>query len=63
MKAHLVLVPVHSRQGTDMGEDILNCIGELEGVDVSETILNVGIDNEFGQAKNFSTQVERVSKT
>jgi hypothetical protein len=63
VSAHLVLVPVHSRQGTDMGEDILDCVGELEGIDVSETILNVGIDNKFGQPKNFSTQVECVSKT
>jgi len=51
--AYLVLVPVHSRQGTDMGEGVLDGIGELEGVDVPETILNVGVSNELGQMKNF----------
>ena len=37
-----------------MGEDVLDGIGELEGVDISETVLNVGIDDKLGEAKNFS---------
>jgi len=43
-----------------MGEGVLDGIGELEGVDVPEAILNVGVNNELGQTKNFSTQVEGV---
>lgn len=38
-----------------MGEDVLDSIGELEGVDIAETVLNVGINNELGQTKDFST--------
>ena len=45
-----------------MGEDVLDGIGELESVDISETVLNVGINDELGQTKNFSTQVEGVSE-
>jgi hypothetical protein len=46
-----------------VGEDILNGIGELEGIHVSETILNMSVDDKFSQTKNFSTQVEGVSET
>ena len=45
-----------------MGEDVLDGISELESVDISETVLNVGINDELGQTKNFSTQVEGVSE-
>ena len=61
--AYLILVPVHSRQSADMSEDVLDGIGELEGINVSETVLNVGIDDEFSQTKDFTTQVEGVAKT
>ena len=60
---YLVFIPVHSCQGTDVGKDILNGIGELERIDISETVLNVSVNDEFGQPKNFSTQVESVSET
>lgn len=46
-----------------MGEDILNSISELEGVDIPQTVLNVSINDELGQTKNFSAQVEGISKT
>ena len=45
-----------------MSEDVLNSIGELEGIDIAETILDVGVNNEFSQTKDFSTQVEGVSE-
>ena len=46
--AYLVLVPVHSGQGTDMSEDVLNGISELESIDVSKTVLNMSVDDELG---------------
>jgi hypothetical protein len=46
-----------------MGEDVLNGIGELEGIDISETVLNVSVNDELGQTKNFSAQMEGVSET
>ena len=61
--AYLILVPVHSRQSADMSKDVLDGIGELEGINISETVLNVGIDDEFSQTKDFTTQVEGVAKT
>ena len=49
----LVLVSVHSRELTDVGEGVLETIGKLECVDVSETVLDVGIDDELGQTENW----------
>ena len=60
---HLVLVPVHAGQGTDMSKDVLQCIGELERVDVSKSELDVCVDDELRQPKNLTAQVEGVSET
>lgn len=60
---HLVFVPIHPGQSADMSEDVLDSIGKLEGIDISEAVLNVGVDNELCQTKDFSTQVEGVSET
>ena len=46
----LVLVPVHARERADVGEDVLDGVGELEGVDVAETVLDVRVDDELGEA-------------
>jgi hypothetical protein len=45
-----------------MRENILKGIRELEGVNVTKTVLDMGINDELRQAKNFSTQVERIPK-
>ena len=45
---HLVLVPIHPSQCADVGEYVLDGVGELEGVDISETVLNVGVNDELG---------------
>ena len=59
----LVLVPVHTGQGSDMREDVLKRVGELEGVHVTETELHMGVDDKLRQAENLATQVEGVSET
>ena len=46
-----------------MGEDILDGISELESIDITETVLNVGVNDKLGQTEDFSTQVEGVSET
>lgn len=46
-----------------MGEDVLKAIGQLEGIHVSETILYMRVDNQFGQTKNLSRKVESISKS
>ena len=51
----LILVPVHTGQSTDMRKDILQRVGELEGVDVAQTVLHVSVDDELGETKNFTT--------
>jgi len=38
-----------------MRENILKSVRELEGINVAKTVLNMGIDDELCQAKNFST--------
>ena len=45
-----------------MGEDILDGVSKLEGVYISETVLNVGVNDELGRAKDFSARVEGVSE-
>jgi hypothetical protein len=44
----LILVPVHACRGTNVRKDILQAVGQLEGVDIAATKLNVRIDNELG---------------
>ena len=46
-----------------MSKDVLQCIGELERVDVSKSELDVCVDDELRQPKNFTAQVEGVSET
>jgi hypothetical protein len=58
-----VLVSVHSRQLSDVGKHVLQSIGQLECVDVSESELDVRVDNELGETQDFSTQVESVSES
>ena len=45
-----------------MGEDVLQRIGQLKGVHVAETKLDVCIDDEFGEAKDLATKMESISK-
>lgn len=59
----LVLVTVHSRQLTNVSESELETIGELESVDVSESVLNVRVDDELRETEDLATQVERVSES
>ena len=46
-----------------MGEDVLQRIGQLKGVYVTETKLDVCINNEFGEAKDLATKMESISET
>ena len=59
----LVLVSIHSGELSDVGEGELQSIGELEGVDVSESVLNVRVDDELGETENLSTEMEGVSES
>ena len=59
----LVLVTVHSGQLSDMTEHVLETIGELERIDVTQSELHVGIHNELGQTQDFSDQMEGVSES
>ncbi len=43
----LVLVSIHSSKLTDVSEGELKSISKLERVNVSKSILNVRIDDEF----------------
>jgi hypothetical protein len=58
----LVLISVHAGQLAHVVESIQNSIRELECVDVSQSILDLGINNKFGESQYFSHQVESVSE-
>ena len=57
-----VLVPVHSCQLADVGEGVLQTVSQLEGIHVAKAILDVGVNNELGQPKYLTTQMEGVAK-
>lgn len=59
----LVLVTVHARKGANVCKYILKGIRELEGVNIAKTVLDMGIDDQLRQTKNFSTQVESIPET
>ena len=45
-----------------MCENVLQGIGQLERIYITETELDMRIDDEFGQTKNLSTQMECISE-
>mmetsp|Transcript_26458 Transcript_26458/g.83860 ORF Transcript_26458/g.83860 Transcript_26458/m.83860 type:complete len:710 (-) Transcript_26458:29-2158(-) len=64
--AHLphqpVLVPVHAGQLPHVGKDVLQAIGELEGIDVTQTELHVTVDDQLCQTHDLAAQVEGVAE-
>lgn len=58
----LVLVPIHSRQLTNVRENILQPIGQLERVHIVQSILNMRIDNQLRQPQNLTAQMERITE-
>mmetsp|Transcript_736 Transcript_736/g.1704 ORF Transcript_736/g.1704 Transcript_736/m.1704 type:complete len:700 (-) Transcript_736:62-2161(-) len=57
-----VLVPVHAGELPHVAEDVLQAVGELEGVDVAEAELHVGVDDQLGEAQDLAAQVEGVAE-
>lgn len=62
MTTDLVLVAVHTGEGTNMTENILQSISKLKGIDIAESELNVRINDKLGEPQDFTTQVESISK-
>jgi hypothetical protein len=59
----LVLVTVHASQLTNVSKNVLKTVSQLESVDVVETILDMGVDNQFCQTQDFATKMESISET
>lgn len=57
-----VFVPIHSCQLANMSENILQAVGQLEGVHIVQAVLNVRIDNQFCQTQNLTAQMESWKK-
>ena len=51
----LVFVTIHAGQLTNVRENILQAIGQLERVHIVQTILNMRVDDQFGQIFNGSS--------
>ena len=58
----LVLVPIHPGQLSNMSENILQSIGQLEGIHIIQTVLNMRIHNQFRQSQNFPAQMKSITK-
>ena len=59
----LVLVTVHASQLTNVSKNVLKTVSQLESVDVVETILDMGVDNQLCQTQDFATKMESISET
>ena len=46
-----------------MSKNILQSIRQLECIDIAEPKLYVGINDKFSKTKNFTAQMECISKT
>ena len=57
-----VLVSVHAGEGTNMCENVLECVGELECIDIAKTVLNVGVHDELGQTQNLTAKMEGIAE-
>jgi hypothetical protein len=46
-----------------VSKDVLEGISELEGVNIAQPILDVSIDDKFGQSQDFPTEMECVAES
>ena len=58
----LVLVAVHACGIPHMSEDILQTVGQLEGINVAQSVLSVAVYNEFGKSEDLSAEVKSVTE-
>ena len=58
-----VLVPIHSSQLTNMGENIPKTISELKAVHITKSVLDIRIYHQLGQTENLTTQMESIPKS
>lgn len=54
----LVLVTIHSGQLANVGENVLQTVGQLECVHIVQAVLNVRVDDQFGESQDLATQME-----
>ncbi len=55
----LVLVTVHASELANVTEGVLQAISQLEGIDVAQPKLNVGIDNQLGESEDLQVEGRR----
>lgn len=56
--AYLVLGPVDAGEGTDESEDVLQCVGTLKRINVSQSSLDVREDDELRQPQKLTAQLK-----
>ena len=59
----LVLVAIHPCQLADVSKGVLQTVSQLECIHVTKAILDVRVNYQFGESKDFTAQVEGVAKT
>mmetsp|Transcript_19442 Transcript_19442/g.63358 ORF Transcript_19442/g.63358 Transcript_19442/m.63358 type:complete len:470 (-) Transcript_19442:1597-3006(-) len=57
-----VLVPVHAGELAHVGEDVLQAVGQLVGVDVAQPVLHVRVDHQLRQPQDLAAEVEGVAE-
>lgn len=57
-----VFVSVHAGKLANVVESVENAIGKLESIDIAETVLDLRVDNELGQAENLAHEMEGIAE-
>lgn len=59
----LVLVAIHPCQLANVSKGVLQAVSQLKCIHVTKAILDVRVNYQFGESKDFTTQVEGVAET
>lgn len=57
-----VLVAVHACQVSNVREDVLQSVSQLESFDVAKSILDMRVYDKFYHAKDLSAKMESIAK-
>jgi hypothetical protein len=57
-----VFVSIHTCQMANMTENVLETVSQLERLNLTESVLNMGVYHQFHQFQNFTAQMEGITE-
>jgi len=58
-----ILISINTRQLSQMSIHVLQSIIELKSINISESILDITVNNQFNDSENLTNQMESITKT